>query len=656
MPLLPPPPPVPHKGTARGRDDSRPPELWQWLLVWMSVIAVIVLIGLSLPSGQDDTEELAYSDFLARVDGGGIATAKVDTDGHVSGELENGDKYEAQIPLPLVGEALARRLEQGGVRLDGEGSSTSWATWILAFAPVVLLIGAIVWMSRRARGVGGGMGSGSVGRANAQVIDAQRPNVRFSDVAGYEGAKEELNEIIEFLRNPQRFAAVGAKGPRGVLMLGPPGTGKTLLARAIAGEAEVPFLTVTGSGFVELFVGVGAARVRDLFAQARRLAPAIIFIDEIDAVGHRRGPVAFHGNDEREQTLNQLLSEMDGFDASEGVIVLAATNRPDVLDPALLRPGRFDRHIAIPLPNRAERRAILDVHCRTKPIADDVDTDDLARATPGFSGADLANLANEAAISAVRHDRTRLERSDFDEARDRIVLGRRDRSSILLPAEKRAVAAHEAGHALVAALIPGSDPVARVTILPSGPALGATEQLPLDDRHLYAESFLLATLAVLLGGRAGELIAIGEASSGAADDLAKATDLATRMVRELGMSEVLGPVGYGAGRDLLGPGGAITRDFADATQRAIDTEVAALVRTAQDSAVGLLRAHATQLEQLIDLLLEEETIDGARVYELAETTPNADDPRLREAPLGRGHEPIGLPAGSALVHHSNATS
>jgi cell division protease FtsH len=616
MPTPPPPPPTPPR--ARDRDRQQPRDSWRWIVVWIAVLAVVVVVGFLLPSGNEDgTRELTYTEFLTRVDEGDVTTAKIDTGGQVTGELENGERYEVQVPLPLVGEDLAERLERAGIEVDGKGESTSWATWILAFAPVVLLVGAIVWMSRRARG-GAGFGSGTVGKANAKVIDEQRPTVRFADVAGYEGAKEELSEIIEFLRHPERFAAVGAKGPRGVLMLGPPGTGKTLFARAIAGEADVPFLTVTGSGFVELFVGVGAARVRDLFAQARRLAPAIIFIDEIDAVGQRRGPVAFHGNDEREQTLNQLLAEMDGFDASEGVIVLAATNRPDVLDPALLRPGRFDRHISIPLPNRPERKAILDVHCRSKPLARDIDTDELARATPGFSGADLANLANEAAISAVRHNRGRLERSDFDEARDRIVLGRRERSSILLPAEKRAVAAHEAGHALVAALTPGSDPVARVTILPSGPALGATEQLPLDDRHLYAEGFLRATLGVLLGGRAGELVAVGEASSGAADDLAKATDLATRMVRELGMSEVLGPIGYGTARDLLGPGGTVAREFADATQRAIDTEVAALVRGAQDTAVAVLREHAMQLELLINLLLEEETIDGARVYELAE--------------------------------------
>jgi cell division protease FtsH len=614
----PPPPPSPRRPSLRPKakgDASPRRDLWTWLVLWLLVAGGIVYLSTLGGGGEDEAVDLTYSEFLTRVDAGEVSTAKIGIDGEVSGDLANGETYESQVPLALVGEELALRLEAADVEIIGSGPSTPWTTWVLTFAPIVLLIAAFVWMSRRMRGVGGS-GVGAVGKAGAHVIDEQRPQVRFSDVAGYEGAKEELNEIILFLRNPEKYAAVGAKGPRGVLMLGPPGTGKTLFARAIAGEADVPFLSMTGSGFVELFVGVGAARVRDLFAQARRLAPAIIFIDEIDAVGQRRGPTAFHGNDEREQTLNQLLAEMDGFDASEGVIVLAATNRPDVLDPALLRPGRFDRHVSIPLPNRQERKAILDVHCRAKPLSVDIDTDDLARATPGFSGADLANLANEAAISAVRHERNRLQRSDFDEARDRIVLGRRERSCILLPAEKRAVAAHEAGHALVAALVPGSDPLARVTILPSGPALGATEQLPLDDRHLYGQRFLESTLAVLLGGRAGEMVAIGEASSGAADDLAKATDIATRMVRELGMSDTLGPVGYGGGRDLLGANGAVTHEFADATQRAIDTEVATLVRGAQETAIDLLGTHQLALEQLIDLLIEEETIDGARVYGL----------------------------------------
>jgi cell division protease FtsH len=628
-PPLPPHPPAPHRGSSArgGRIDVR---AWRWVLVIVAMLAIGIL-GWSLDRTSTDSGSLTYSAFLDRIDNKQVATAKIGTDGTVSGTLTSGASYESHVPLPLVGEALAARLEQAGVQIEGAGSPTAWTEWIFAFAPIVLLVGVFVWMARRAKGAGGMGGFGGVQRAGAKVIDAQRPQTSFADVAGYDGAKEELNEIIRFLREPEKFAAVGAKGPRGVLMLGPPGTGKTLFARAIAGEADVPFLSMSGSGFVELFVGVGASRVRDLFAQARKLAPAIVFIDEIDAVGQRRGPSSFGGNDEREQTLNQLLAEMDGFDAAEGVIVLAATNRPDVLDPALLRPGRFDRHVSISLPNRDDRRAILDVHCRGKPIGPDVDTDDLARATPGFSGADLANLANEAAICAVRHERTQLRRSDFDEARDRIVLGRRERSCILLPVEKRAVAAHEAGHAMVAALTPLGDPVARVTILPSGPALGATEQLPLDERHLYAQSFLEATLAVQLGGRAAELVAVGEASSGAADDLAKATDIATRMVRELGMSDALGPVGYGTTRDVLGPTGAIVHEFADATQRAIDNEVAHLLRVAQDTALMLLRGHATELEQLIELLTDEETIDGARVYELIGVPVPATAPRMRFA-------------------------
>jgi cell division protease FtsH len=491
----------------------------------------------------------------------------------------------------------------------------------MSFAPVLLLIAFFVWMVRRSAGAGAGGALGGVGRSKAKVIDPQRSSVHFDDVAGYEGVKEELHEIVDFLCEPAKYRRLGATGPRGVLMLGPPGTGKTLVARALAGEAGVPFLSVSGSTFVELFVGVGAARVRDLFEEARKLAPAIIFIDEIDAVGQRRGASIHTSNDEREQTVNQLLAEMDGFGPSEGVVVLAATNRPDVLDPALLRPGRFDRHIVIPLPNRDERQAILEVHCRHKPLDGDVDLAEVARATPGFSGADLANLANEAAIFAVRAGRDRLLRQDFDDARDRVVLGRRERSTILLPEERRAVAAHEAGHALVAALSPGADPLSRVTILPSGPALGATEQLPLDDRHLYAESYLQATLAVRLGGRAGEIVAIGEASSGAADDLAKATQLATRMVRELGLSTELGPVGYPTGGGYLGTDYGGPHEFSDDTQRAIDLEVRRLVREAEEEAIKLLQDHRDALEQLIELLQRDETVPGERVYELAGSSP-----------------------------------
>ncbi|HEY5015777.1 MAG TPA: AAA family ATPase, partial [Streptosporangiaceae bacterium] len=411
----------------------------------------------------------------------------------------------------------------------------------------------------------------------------------------------------------------GAMAPRGALMIGPPGTGKTLLARAVAGEASVPFFSVTGSSFVEMFVGVGAARVRDLFAEARKRAPAIIFIDEIDAIGQRRaGSGAVVSNDEREQTLNQLLSEMDGFDMTQGIVVLGATNRPEVLDPALLRPGRFDRQVTIPLPTLRERAAILKVHCRDKKLGPDVDLNVVARGTPGFSGADLANLANEAAIFAVRNGRDVLSAADFDDARDRILLGRREGSNVLLPEEKHAVAIHEAGHAIVAALSGHADPVAKVTILPAGQALGVTQQLPLVERHLYGEDYLTDSLAVRLGGRAAELVELGQGSTGAANDLASATDLATKMVREFGLSPELGPVGYPEGGSVfLGGGGAMSsRPFAEATQAIVDREVSRLLREAEENAVGKIRSHRPELGQLVSLLLERETVDGSEVYRI----------------------------------------
>jgi len=424
--------------------------------------------------------------------------------------------------------------------------------------------------------------------------------------------------------------------PRGVLMVGPPGTGKTLLARAVAGEAHVPFFSVTGSGFVELFVGVGASRVRDLFEQARKRAPAIIFIDEVDAIGQRRaGSGAIVSNDEREQTLNQLLAEMDGFEPSAGIVVLAATNRPEILDPALLRPGRFDREVTIPLPNVIERAAILAVHSRGKKMAPDVNLDAIARGTPGFSGADLANLTNEAAIFAVRDGREVISAADFDAARDRIILGRREGSNVLLPEEKHAVAVHESGHALVAALSEHADPVAKVTILPAGQTLGVTEQLPLVERHMYGEDYLHDSLAVRLGGRAAELVVLGQGSTGAANDLAGATDLATKMVREFGLSKTLGPVGYPEGGSVfLGSGGPgmSSRPFAEATQAEIDREVAMLLREAEKRAVELLTGHRSVLDALTNLLLESETVDGSEVYRLAGLPDRSATPPSVAAP------------------------
>jgi cell division protease FtsH len=421
--------------------------------------------------------------------------------------------------------------------------------------------------------------------------------------------------------------------PRGVLMVGPPGTGKTLLARAVAGEAHVPFFALTGSSFVELFVGVGAARMRDLFAAARKAAPAIIFIDEIDAIGQRRG-AGYVSNDEREQTLNQMLAEMDGFEPTASVVVLAATNRPETLDPALLRPGRFDRQVEIPLPNLRERAAILAVHARDKHLADDIDFDAIGRATPGFSGADLANLVNEAAIVAVRTGRNTITAADFAEARDRILLGRREATNALMPDEKHAVAVHESGHALVAALSPHADPVAKVTILPAGQALGVTEQLPADERHLYPESYLKDSLAVRLGGRAAELLILGEASSGAASDLAGATDLATRMIREYGMSSRLGPVGFASGSPMyLGNEELRSRPYADETQKLIDEEVSELLREAEQRALALLTERRDALLRLVDDLLAHETVDGAAVMAALDGAPRPTGPAESGGPL-----------------------
>ena len=588
-----------------------PPPAWRnWLLVVGLIISVLILFW---PQREPSVSELSYTEFLSRVKSGEIATAVIDPGGAVSGTFENGGDYATQIPIALQDPDLAKELQASGVEITGEGEpGASVLSVILSFLPFLLLIGLYLYIGRRAqRQLAGGIG-GIIG-SRAKVYDAEAPSTRFSDVAGYEGAKQEISEVVDFLKNPQRYAKAGAMGPRGVLMVGPPGTGKTLLARAVAGEAGVPFLAITGSGFVELFVGVGASRVRDLFNDAKKRAPAIIFIDEVDAIGQRRG-AGFSTNDEREQTLNQLLAEMDGFDRSTGVVVLAATNRPEVLDPALLRPGRFDRHVEIPLPNQKERAAILTVHAKGKSLAADVDFEVVARSTPGFSGADLANLVNEAAIFAVRASRETITAEDFSGARDRILLGRREASNALLPEEKRAVAVHETGHAIVAALSENADPVAKVTILPRGRALGVTEQLPEDERRIYPESYLLDSLTIRLGGRAAERLVLGEMSSGASNDLAGATQLATRMVREFGMSPRLGPVGFSEdGPQYLGAQQLTTRQYAEETQRVIDEEVTRLLKEADDRAGALLESRRDALEEVVALLLERETIDGEDV-------------------------------------------
>jgi cell division protease FtsH len=623
-------------------------------LVLIALAAIMWVAIPSLSSSSKAPENLTYSAFLAQVDAHQVKTVEISSSGAASGALSNGKDFNTQIPVELAGSTLLARLEAAGAQITASApsSSSSGSTllvWLILLLPL-LFIGWMWYRFSKGGGAGGLQGAMGVGRSRAKVFDAERPQTTFADVAGYQGAKAEIAEVVDFLRNPERYRRAGAEAPRGVLMVGPPGTGKTLLARAVAGEAGVPFFSVAGSSFVEMFVGVGAARVRDLFEEARKRSPAIVFVDEIDAIGGRRGgPGQLVSNDEREQTLNQMLSEMDGFDPASGIVVLAATNRPDVLDPALLRPGRFDRQVVIPLPNLQEREAIIEVHCQDKRLAPDVNLAVIARGTPGFSGADLANLANEAAIAAVRAGREILDADDFDEARDRIVLGRREGSNVLLPEEKHAVAVHEAGHALVAAMSPHADPVSKVTILPAGRSLGATHQLPLVERHLYGEDFLLDNLTVYLGGRAAELIELGQGSTGAANDLAQATEIAGRMVREFGLSDVLGPVGYPRGGSVYLGGGESgplsSRPFAEATQAAVDAETARLLREAEARAKGIVETHRRELRRLVDLLLEKETVDGEDVYTLVGVpAPDAGSTPVT-APSGRPAPAVTLPLG-----------
>ncbi len=587
-----------------------------WLLP--AAIGVGFLALLVLPRGAAPAMTLSYTRFLADVSAGTVSAVTIGPAGQVTGSLTSGQPFTTTIPVALGGNGLAGDLAAHHVQIAATAAMPSSPLPGLIGLLSLLLIGGLIYSAFRAfRRQAGAPGSafGGLTKAKARVIDGERPATRFTDVAGYAAVKTEISEVVDYLRDPGRYHRAGARGPRGVLMAGPPGTGKTLLARAVAGEARVPFFSVSGSGFVELFVGVGAARVRDLFEQARVRGPAIVFIDEIDALGSRRDHGGFAGSDEREQTLNQLLAEMDGFEESAGVVVLAATNRPDALDPALRRPGRFDREVVVPLPGRAERAAILAAHARGKTLGPDTDFDEVAAATPGFSGADLAGLVNEAAVTAVRAGRTQLTAADFDSARDRVLLGTR-RSSPLAPAELATVAVHEAGHALVATLSPHADPVSRVTVLGAGQALGLTETLPADDRRLYGERYLADTLAVRLGGRAAERLVRGEASTGAADDLASATALATQMVREFGLSEAIGPVSYSgppAGHPALTGG----RSYSEHTQWLVDQEVAGLLTNAETRARDLLTSHRDALDRLTAALLEQETVTGDQVRALA---------------------------------------
>jgi cell division protease FtsH len=584
--------------------------------IWV-VIAALVMLAFSSRLWTTPTgEKFSYTEFLALVDEGKVADLTINNATNIiSGTLSDGRKFTTTGAVQLS-EADEQLLKQRGVDYNFSTPQTSWfMSLIPILLPFIFIVGIFMWMQRRAMGQAGNIMS--IGRSRAKSYQSDKPSTTFADVAGYEGVKQEIKEVVDFLRMPERFKEIGARVPKGILLVGPPGTGKTLFARAVAGEAGVGFLSVTGSDFMEMFVGVGASRVRDLFQQARKMGKAIIFIDEIDSIGRKRGAGLGGGHDEREQTLNQMLAEMDGFETSEGIVIMAATNRPDILDPALLRPGRFDRQIVVPLPEYEERLAILKVHSRDKRMGRDVDLDTMARATPGMSGADLANLVNEAALFAVRRGSTEIERIDFENARDRVVLGARRESLVLNAEEKRATAYHEGGHAVLATVLPHSDPLHKVTILPRGMALGVTWTLP-EERHTYSREYFEDIICKAMGGRVAEKIVFGHLNSGAANDLEQATGIARRMVREWGMSDKVGPMAWNTqqqvflGEDLMTSG----REYSDETARMIDEEISRILTEQEQRAHDLLVKHRKGLDLVAEALLEQETIDGALVARL----------------------------------------
>jgi cell division protease FtsH len=593
------------------------------------VLVVLIAAALFLPSFFGSTtpkKELTYNQLIREAQAGHVVEATVNNDtGRITGKLQSDGQpttFSVTGPRPIP-DQVESMLREKVVKLSFANQETNGALSLIpVLLPVILIIGFFVWMSRRAQGQMTGIMS--VGRSRAKVYTTERPKTTFNDVAGYTGVKQEINEVVDFLKSPGRFKDIGARIPKGVLLVGPPGTGKTLLARAVAGEAGVPFLSVTGSDFMEMFVGVGASRVRDLFQMARKQAPAIIFVDEIDSIGRKRGAGLGGGHDEREQTLNQMLAEMDGFETTEGIVMMAATNRPDVLDPALLRPGRFDRTIIVPLPDLEERLPILEVHCKDKKVAADVDLNIVARGTPGMSGADLANLVNEAALHAVRRHAESIHMEDFEAARDRVLMGQRRESMALSEDEKERVAYHEGGHAVLAYVLPHSDPVHKVTILPTGMALGVTQQLPMEEKHLYGREYIEDSLAVRMGGRVAERLVFGNLSTGASDDLVGSTELARKMVREWGMSDRIGPMAWGAaGMVFLGEDLMHTRDYSDETSRVIDEEVERILRGQEDRATKLLTQHRVGLDAVARALREHETIDGAEVRRLVDEANGA---------------------------------
>ena len=586
-------------------------------LLWVVIIVLVFLLWSLFQTTKNTSELVQYSEFMTRVKAGQVAQVKI-RGNEITGEMTGNAKAKKEFHLigPNNNNTMVDTLDSKGVKVEFEEQrDNSLITGLVTWAPVLFLVGLWIFFMRQMQA--GGNKALSFGKSKAKLLSGNAKKVTFKDVAGVDEAKIELQEIIEFLKEPQKFTKLGGKIPKGVLLMGPPGTGKTLLARAIAGEANAPFFSISGSDFVEMFVGVGASRVRDLFEQGKKNAPCIIFIDEIDAVGRHRGAGLGGGHDEREQTLNQLLVEMDGFESNDGVILVAATNRPDVLDPALLRPGRFDRRVVVDLPDLKGREGILRVHTRNIPLAEDVDASVLARGTPGFSGADLANLVNEAALNAARYDKKKVQMVDFEFAKDKVMMGVERKSLVMSDREKRNTAYHESGHTIVAAILPAADPLHKVTIIPRGRALGLTQQLPTEDKYSYSKRYLDALLAVMMGGRIAEEIFLGEITTGAGNDIERATGMARRMVCEWGMSD-LGPVTFGKKEEaiFLGREFAQHQDFSESTAVEIDREVKRILDKAYKTAHDVISNNKSGLDRIARRLLERETLDGAEVNDI----------------------------------------
>ncbi|HUS06911.1 MAG TPA: ATP-dependent zinc metalloprotease FtsH [Bryobacteraceae bacterium] len=600
-------------------------------VVWIVLVCVAVLLWVVIKSGKNTSEvQLSFSGFQKEVELGKVKQVVV-SGTEVRGTYNDGNRFRTVAPINFPD--YIKQLKEKNVDTEFKDvTSGNWVSILINAIPFVLLLAFWIFMMRQMQS--GGNKALSFGKSRARLHSSQQKKVTFKDVAGVEEAKEELQEIIEFLREPQKFQKLGGRIPKGVLLIGPPGTGKTLLARAIAGEANVPFFSISGSDFVEMFVGVGASRVRDLFEQGKKNAPCIIFIDEIDAVGRHRGAGLGGGHDEREQTLNQLLVEMDGFESNEGVILVAATNRPDVLDPALLRPGRFDRRVVVGRPDVKGRELILRVHTKKTPLGDDVDLAVIARGTPGFAGADLANLVNEAALVAARNNRKVIMQVDFELAKDKVIMGVERKSLIISDEEKKNTAYHEAGHALVAMIMPHADPLHKVTIIPRGMALGVTMQLPIDDKHCYSKDYLNTQLAILMGGRIAEELFMHQITTGAGNDIERATELARKMVCEWGMSD-LGPMSFGKKEEQIFLGREITqhRDFSEATAIRIDEQVRVLCESGYQNAHRIIEERSEALVRIAEALLEREVLDGAEVKQLIDgqtlrpldTPKNSDD-------------------------------